>query len=242
MKRVVLAIAATLVLIALPAVAQYTDPSTTTQPSTTTTEPSTTTTTTETTAPADTSMTPPSNNLDTSTTTTTTTTETVDPNAPVQEERTNPVVPTHGPGSGLTASGSVVSSNDEEIVLRTATGITHFKLIPATTGVTAFTEGQRLTIDFTRNEQGVLIAQQVRPEGSTTSELVTPGAAATGVATEIDTTASTTTTPAAVPESTTTTTTETETENNLPATGSNAPLAGLLGLLALGGAAALRRL
>src|SRR6185503_6263979 len=205
MKRVVLAIAATLVLIALPAVAQYTDPSTTTQPSTTSTK------------------------------TTTTTTETVDPNAPVQEERTNPVVPTHGPGSGLTASGSVVSSNDEEIVLRPATGLNHFTLIPATTGVTAFTEGQRLTIDFTRNEQGVLIAQQVRPEGSTTSELVTPGAAATGVATEIDTTASTTTTPAAVPESTTTTTTtETETENNLPGTGSNAPLAGLLGLLALG--------
>jgi hypothetical protein len=100
MKNVVLAIAAALVLIALPAVAQYTDPATATQPSTTTT---TTTTT-------------PSSSMDTSAPATDTTTSSV----PVQEERTNPQVPTHGPSSGLTASGSVVSWNADEVVLRTA--------------------------------------------------------------------------------------------------------------------------
>jgi LPXTG-motif cell wall-anchored protein len=233
MKRVVLAIAATLVLIALPAVAQYTDSSATTQPTTT----ETTTTTTETTA------TMPSDNLDTSATTAEeTTTSTV----PVQEERTNPAVPTHGPGAGLTASGSVISSNDSEIVLRTATGMTHFKLVPETTGVATFAEGQQLTIDFTRNEQGVLIAQQIRTEGTAStmpSGITTPGAAAAGaavadaasdVAETVDEAVDTTTTAA--------TTTTTDTTASLPATGSKAPLLGLLGLMALGGAAALRRL
>ena len=245
MKNVVLAIAAALVLIALPAVAQYTDPATTTQPSTTTT------------------TTTPSTNLDTSATTTTTTTETTPSDVPVQEERTNPQVPTHGPSSGLTASGSVVSWNADEVVLRTATGMTHFKLLPDTTGMTTgLTEGQRLTIDFTRNEQGVLIARQIRAEGTTTTTTTTgaeaAGAAVAGAASNVaeaveegveetvgadvdddgaigtrGDTASTTTTTESTTESTTT---------NLPATGSKAPLAGLLGLLALGGAAALRRL
>ena len=262
MKNVVLAIAAALVLIALPAVAQYTDPSTTTQPSaTTTTTPSTTTDTTMT-MPADTTATTPSNNLDTSTTTTPATTTTT--NVPVQEERTNPAVPTHSPNSGLTASGSVASWNNEEVVLRTATGITHFKLLPSTTGVGTFTEGQRLTIDFDRNEQGVLIAKQIRLEGETApvaQGITTTGAAAAGsnvaeaveegveetVGADVDNdnaigtrggtanTASTTT-------DTSSTSTTGSTTSNLPATGSNAPLVGLLGLLALGGAAALRRL
>jgi Tfp pilus assembly protein FimT len=235
MKRVVLAIAAALVLIALPAFAQYTDPSTTTQPSTTTTT--------------------PSSNLDTSATTTTeTTTSTV----PVQEERTNPQVPTHGPSSGLTASGSVISWNTDEVVLRTATGMTHFKLLPNTTGVTTgFTEGQRVTIDFTRNEQGVLIAQQIRPEG-TTATTTTPGAVAAGdavagaasnvaeaveegveetVGADVDNDGA-----VGTRGGTSTDTASTETTTTMPATGSKAPLAGLLGLLALGGAAALRRL
>lgn len=249
MKRVVLAIAAALVLIALPAVAQYSDPSTTTQPSTTTT------------TTMDTTATTPSNNLDTSTTATTpATTTTTD--VPVQEERTNPAVPTHSPNSGLTASGSVVSWNNEEVVLRTATGLTHFKLLPNTTGVSTFTEGQRVTIDFDRNEQGVLLAKQIRLEGETApvaQGITTTGAAVAGsnvaeavtegveettgadvnndnmIGTRGGTanTAATTTTDTSTTESTST---------NLPATGSSAPLAGLLGLLALGGAAALRRL
>ena len=233
MKRVVLAIAAVLVLIALPAVAQYSDPSTTTQPSTTTT--------------TDTTATMPSSNLDTSTTTT----ETPASNVPVQEERTNPAVPTHSPNSGLSASGSVVSWNNDEVVLHTATGITHFKLLPSTTGVNTFTEGQRVTIDFDRNEQGVLLAKQIRLEGTTApvaQGITTPGAAEAGAnvaaAVGVDTTNSsstTTSTTTTQPTSTESTTTE-STTTNLPATGSNAPLAGLIGLLALGGAAALRRL
>ena len=258
MKRVVLAIAAALVLIALPAVAQYTDPSATTQPTTTTTTPSTTTDTTMTT-PTDTTATP-SNNLDTSTTATTPSTTTTT-NVPVQEERTNPAVPTHSPNSGLTASGSVASWNNEEVVLRTATGITHFKLLPSTTGVGTFTEGQRLTIDFDRNEQGVLIAKQIRLEGETApvaQGITTTGAAAAGsnvaeaveegveetVGADVDNDhAIGTRGGTANTASTTTGTSTTEsTSTNLPATGSNAPLAGLLGLLALGGAAALRRL
>jgi hypothetical protein len=241
MKNVVLAIAAALVLIALPAFAQYTDPATTTQPSTTTT------------------TTTPSTNLDTSATTTT---ETTTSTAPMQEERTNPQVPTHGPSSGLTASGSVVSWNADEVVLRTATGMTHFKLLPDTTGATTgLTEGQRVTIDFTRNEQGVLIARQIRPEGTTTTT-TTPGAAAAGAAVagaasnvaeaveegveetvgaDVDNDGKVGTRGGTSTDTASTETTTTE-ETTMPATGSKAPLAGLLGLLALGGAVALRRL
>jgi len=202
--------------------------------------------------------------MNTPSTTTTTNDTTTTTNTPVQEERTNPAVPTHSPNSGLSASGSVVSWNNDEVVLRTATGITHFHLLPSTTGAGSFTEGQRLTIDFDRNEQGVLIAKQIRNEGTTApvaQGITTSGAAAAGsnvaeaveegaeetTGTDLDNdnaigTRGGTANTAATTTDTSMGTTTTTGSTNLPATGSNAPLAGLLGLLALGGAAALRRL
>ena len=237
MKSVVLTIAAALVLIALPAVAQYSDPSTTAQPTTTTPTTNLDTTTTDTsTMPADTS---------------TTTSDLA------VEERTNPTAGTNSQNNGLTANGSVVSWNADEVVLRTATGITHFKLLPETTGIKTFTEGQRLTIDFNRNEQGVLLAQQIRLEAAAAvmpPGITTTGAAAAGsnvaeaveegveetLGTDVDNDNAIGTRGDTSPDTASMTTDTTET--SLPATGSKAPLAGLLGLLALGGAAALRRL
>jgi LPXTG-motif cell wall-anchored protein len=240
MKRVVLSLVAVLVLIALPAAAQYDDqtpaqPATGTEP-TTATQPATGVTTT----------------------------------SPMPEERTNPAVPTHSNDPGLTATGTVVSWNDDEVVLRTSTGLTHIKLLPTTVGSRTFTEGQKLSVDFTRNEQGVLLAKQIRsaevmtsmPQGITTSgaaaagEQVESAAQNVGEAVEegveetlqadvdndgaIGTRGGTSGSDTA--STATTTTTSVDTSSNLPATGSNSPLIALLGLAALGTAAGIRRL
>ena len=242
MKNVVLAIAAVLVLIALPAAAQY-DATTPTQ---TTTETSATTST----------ETTPSTSL----------TNTQQP----AEERTNPTSPMHSNDPGLTARGTVVSWNDDEVVLRTTTGLTHFKLMPNTVGSRTFTEGQALAIDFQRNEQGVLLAKQIRSADLAPVTETTTGAATAGqaientadevgedlsrvddaveeeveeaVGTSIDNDGAIGNDENPTNDTSTTASTTTTTDTSLPATGSNAPLAGLLGLLALGGAAALRRL
>lgn len=235
MKRVVLALVAALVLIALPAAAQYNEqPPATSQPSSTTSQPSSTG---------------------------------VATSAPMPEERTNPAVPTHSQDPGLTATGTVASWNDDEVVLRTATGLTHFKLLPSTTGSRDFKQDLRLSIDFSRNEQGVLLAKQIRLAETVEMQppgITTPGAATAGEKVEsatenvgeaveegveetlqadvdndnkIGTRGGTSGT-----EPATTTTTNVDTSTSLPATGSNSPLIALLGLAALGAAAGIRRL
>jgi MYXO-CTERM domain-containing protein len=216
MKNVVIAIAAAFALIAVPVWAQYNS-----QPTASTSQPATTTTTTT-----------GENNLT---------------NTPV-ETRTNPSVPTHSEDPGLTATGTVVSSNNDEVVLRTATGLTHFKILPSTVGNRTFTEGESISVDFTRNEQGVLLAKEIRSSGETTTTAVpettttttepstmTPPEPAAPSTTTSSTTTYSNTTPSTTTESTSTTSTA------MPSTASNGPLVGLLGLLALGGALALRR-
>ena len=285
MRNVVLSMAAAAALIALPALAQNTG--TTTGSSTDTTMGANTTGTTtgstyDNTAAGGTY----DNGTGTTTTTTTTGTSTTPTGtgytagsagtvngAPVQEQRTNPAVPTHSPHSGLTATGTIVSWNHSELVLRTSTGLTHFKMMPNTTGYNGngtFQEGQTASVDFDRNEQGVLIARQVRlGEGvaqTTTTTTVTSTPATVDNTTTTtgttDTTAATTTTPdtsatTTTPDTTSynnntaTTTTDTDTTSStasttsgtrMPATASDSPLVALLGLMALGAAAGLRRL
>jgi len=178
------------------------------------------------------------------------------------DERTHPAVPTHSNGSALTATGTIVSWNHDELVLHTSNGITHFKMVPSTTGYNGpgtFQEGQMASVDFDRNEQGVLIARQVRlgtmttaTTATTTSEPIatttttTDNTASVGVPSTPapDTTSSTTTTPdtTASTDNTTTTDNTSTTSTRMPATASDSPLVALLGLAALGAAAGLRRL
>jgi hypothetical protein len=209
-------------------------------------------------------------------------------NPPVQEERTNPSADSMAPDSGLTLTGTVVSWNDDQLVVKTVTGVEHIQLLQTTSRPATFTAGETVTVHYTRTSQnGVMVAQQVLPSGTgsgTTTSNLQPS--------------TTTTTPS------TTTTTESQLEQDLdeagaelsevddrveeeieeavggsidndgaigndedpsnddvdladtdtmeseidsdtsalPATGSKAPLVGLLGLLALGAAAGLRRL
>ena len=88
---------------------------------------------------------------------------------PAQEQRTNPDVGSTAPGSGLTLSGTVVSWTDEQLVVKTATGVEHIALLPTTTRPSSFTAGEAVTIDYTRSSQnGVMVASQVRPGGTAT--------------------------------------------------------------------------
>ena len=213
----------------------------------------------------------------------------------VQEERTNPDVGSKSPDSGLTLSGTVVSFNDEQLVLKTATGVEHIVLNSQTIRPSSFTTGELVSVDYTRSTQnGVMIAKQVRLGGaSTTTESVSstttsnlnptaaPVAPATGtVDTESELEQDVEEAVAEVGETAdevgaelsevddaveeeveeavgssidndgaignaddTAEAADTDTDTEaLPATGSKAPLAALLGLLALGVAAGLRRL
>lgn len=191
----------------------------------------------------------------------------------LQEERTNPSADSMAPDSGLTLSGTVVSWNDQQLVLQTVTGVEHIQLQQNTARPATFTVGEPVTVDYTRTSQGVMIASQIRPSGaagtttSTTTAAPTTGAIGDGIdqesqleqdveeavadageaadelgaeLSEIDDAVE-----EEVEEAAGTSLDNDDTIGNadsLPATGSKAPLAALLGLGALGAAFALRRL
>jgi hypothetical protein len=200
----------------------------------------------------------------------------------LQEERTNPSSDSIAPDSGLTLSGTVVSWNDQQLVLKTVTGVEHLQLQSNTVRPSTLTAGEAVTVDYTRTSQGVMIAKQIRLGGtmdstttSTTTTLTEP-ATGTGVAgtkigdgidqeteleqdveeavadvgeaadevgaelSEVDDAVE-----EEVEEAANTSIDDDDSIGNadaLPATGGKAPLAALLGLLAIGAAVALRRL
>lgn len=238
MKRVVLSLMMVLALAAVPAFAQY-EPTTPPEDSTTTGE-------------------------------------------AVQEERTNPSADSIAPDSGLTLSGTVVSWNDQQLVLQTVTGVEHVQLQSHTVRPSTLTAGEPVTVDYTRTSQGVMIAKQIRPGGtvdssatSTTTTMTEP-ATGTGIAgtkigdgidqeTELEQDVEEAVADAGeaadevgaelsevddAVEEEFEEAADTSLDNDdaignadaLPATGGKAPLAALLGLLAIGGAVALRRL
>lgn len=82
-------------------------------------------------------------------------------------ERTNPDARSIAGDSGLTLSGTVVEWNDEQLTLRTTTGVEHIQIVPDTDKPTNFTAGETVTVDYTRTSQGVMIAQEIRAEGET---------------------------------------------------------------------------
>jgi hypothetical protein len=201
--------------------------------------------------------------------------------AEVQETRTNPDTASLAPGGGLTLTGTVVSWNDQELVIRTSTGIEHLVLQPTTTRPSTFTEGQVVTVDYNRTSQnGVMIAEQVRLGGTlagtstvdTESQLeqdVEEAAADLGEAADdagaaisqlddeaeeeieeelganLDDDSTIGDSPTADMDDDTADTTLGTTstlDTALPATAGESPLIALLGVLALGAAAGLRRL
>jgi LPXTG-motif cell wall-anchored protein len=156
----------------------------------------------------------------------------------VQEERTNPDADSITGDSGLTITGTVVSFTDSALVLQSTAGQHTIQLTPQTSRPSTFTTGERLAVDYTRNSTGVMIATAVRQEGTAGTEVdhsVHMGTTAlqneAEVEAEVDTDADLDT--------------EMDTDvdasvDTLPETGSDAPLAGLIGLVALAAATALR--
>ena len=99
--------------------------------------------------------------------------ETQDPELEAYETRTNPNADSHAPGSGLTITGTVEEVNDEQLTLRTATGIQHIQLVPKTQKPVDLQVGQNVSVDYTRTGQGIMIAQKVRTGGEVTDEATT---------------------------------------------------------------------
>jgi hypothetical protein len=81
------------------------------------------------------------------------------------ESRTNPNAPNITDQSGLTITGTVVKSTDKQLTLRTIDGIEHVQLVPSTEKPVDLTAGENVSVDYTRNDQGVMIARKIRPEG-----------------------------------------------------------------------------
>lgn len=181
----------------------------------------------------------------------------------LEDTRTNPDADSIAPGSGLTLEGTVVEWNDEQLVLRTATGIEHIQLVPQTDRPVEFEVGENVSVDYTRTGQGVMIAQKIRPQGelaepsvdtTATSDLTveteteaelqaevetdvtTEDELETDVTTDFDTDVETTTADTELERETD----AFETESDLPATGSELPLLALLGLFSVAAAVGVR--
>lgn len=87
-------------------------------------------------------------------------------NPQAYEGRTNANAPSITEGSGLTITGTVVKSNDKQLTLRTADGIEHIQLVQDTQAPVNLEPGQDVSVDYTRTDEGVMIATKIRTEGA----------------------------------------------------------------------------
>lgn len=81
------------------------------------------------------------------------------------EDRTNPDADSIAPHSGLTITGTVEEIDDQQMTLRSETGAEQIQIMADTQGVAGVEVGDQVAVDYTRNTQGVMIAQQIRPAG-----------------------------------------------------------------------------
>lgn len=185
-------------------------------------------------------------------------------------ERTNVDAANLGPANPLTVEGTVREVKGTDLVLETSTGIHHIQLVDLALDRSQLEPGTRVSVDYNRNSQGVMIAQNVRLAESKSAESSSDGMA-TGSTRQAD--VSTGTTTSATTEDSAMTETEADlaeadepldqdsasdrwatasqendemasatTDETLPQTGSDLPLIALLGLAGFAGAGALRRL
>ena len=79
-----------------------------------------------------------------------------------ETQRTQPDAPSVAPHSGLTIEGTVTSWNDRELVLETETGVEHLVLTRDLNLPASLSKGDQVAIDYTRNSQGTMVANEVR--------------------------------------------------------------------------------
>jgi hypothetical protein len=155
-----------------------------------------------------------------------------------QTPASDPIQPVGtAPSAPIDFTGVVVSSSDNQLVLRNDAGKTMTFVIDANTAEPrTFTVGDRVTTTYANVAgTGYVVSRSiVLPGGVTatqTTTTTTPAPAASATATTYD----------ADDDVATTATTVDADDDTLPATASPLPLAALLGLLAAAGAAASRR-
>lgn len=173
------------------------------------------------------------------------------------DNRTQPDADSTVGDSALTITGIVQEWTDDQIALKTDTGVHHVKVLPNTDWDGELTVGETVSIDYTRTTQGVMIAELIRSEGrvdtestvaeTTTSSLNTDVEAdADWDANEMDTDVTADFDADANLDDDMQADLDTDDEwssdDELPATGSELPLLGMLGLLAFVGAIAVRTL
>ena len=170
-------------------------------------------------------------------------------NPPVQEERTNPDAPAITGDSGLTITGTVVSFTDSAVVLSSTAGDLTIQMTPQTARPATFTTGENLAIDYVRNSNGTMIATAIRPAGTMGTEVDHTLHAAPAPSVQVETQLQPAPEVEAEVEADVDADLDTDVEadvdvdtsaDTLPETGSETPLAGLIGLLALAAATALR--
>jgi LPXTG-motif cell wall-anchored protein len=149
---------------------------------------------------------------------------------PVQEERTNPDAPAITGDSGLTITGTVESVTDTALVLQTTAGTHTIQFDNRTSKPAVLNVGDRVAIDYTRTSTGVMIATAVRPEGAITETGVTTG---TATSTGVSVSESEADVEAGAAEAEADLEADVSADSELPETGSELPLVGLIGLLAL---------
>ena len=169
-------------------------------------------------------------------------------NPPVQEERTNPDAPAITGDSGLTITGTVVSFTDSAVVLSSTAGDLTIQMTPQTARPATFTTGENLAIDYVRNSNGTMIATAIRPVGTPGTEVdhtLHAPAPSVQVETQLQPAPEVEAEVEADVDADLDTDVEADvdvdtSDDTLPETGSETPLAGLIGLLALAAATALR--
>jgi hypothetical protein len=194
------------------------------------------------------------------------------PDIAAEEEMTQQEMTQPSTLPGLTLTGELVSFDQEAIRVRTVTGVESLVLTDRTTKPADLAAGDKVAVDFTRSAQGAMIVSQVRKvsdaemesadhgamdhtmsgsevmaqSGSTTQTAPAQGSTTGSSVDSMSSTGSTMNSTSSTAMDDTQVTADTTTydadSDTLPSTGSDLPLAGLAGLLALGLAAGLRAL
>jgi hypothetical protein len=173
------------------------------------------------------------------------------------DNRTQPDADSTTGDSALTITVTVQGWWDDQIALKTDTGVHHIKVLPNTDWDGELTVGEWVSIDYTRTGQGIMIAELVRSQGQVQTESTVVETTTTSTNTEmdmeadVDVNADTDWNDGELDAEADVTAdfdadadlnTEDELDSNdeLPATGSELPLLGLLGLLSLVAAIGIR--
>lgn len=169
----------------------------------------------------------------------------------VNDNRTQPDADSTTGDSALTITGTVHSWTDDQIALKTDTGVHHIKVLPNTDWDGELTVGESVSIDYTRTGQGIMIAELVRSQGQVQTESTVVETTTTSTNTDMDMDDDMDVDVEANANLDTDwndgeldaeadVTADFDADDELPATGSELPLLGLLGLLSLVAAIGIR--